>query len=483
MLAAQPAWAFQIQTPVTAGCHEEITLGATADAGFPDVATAPAATEDQHRAMDDLTFSLPHRDVWTLALLFGVRSNDVRDQPPTAIARLGDVHNDPDDQQAHCLRRPADDGPDGDAAAIAACRQFVLAELAAGHLLDDDLDTASAEPVSVYLAIRGKVTIELPAFAYHLGRALHAIQDGYTHVFRDDAGAITHVLNWVDYIDDYREARDGYHHVGALDDCRRDDVREERRVARAREASRLLVAAIADPAPGRRARIEAALDTILARMPGCDLANRYCAAPELDEEASYSTGCAAAGGSLAIALVVVAFALRRRRALVLALVVAPAVARAEPVRWHLDAKLGASLDETAAASSVGIGGDLGRWTAGLHVEWNPWFSLDAERAVPGSFNTYVSLARRWYVRPELAIYSRAELGTSTILFELVGIDRYTTGVYYGGVIVGLRIPVRRCIDLTFDPSHLAMPTPKLFGSGFPYYYGQWRVTVGLEARL
>jgi hypothetical protein len=39
----------------------------------------------------------------------------------------------------------------------------------------------------------------------------------------------------------------------------------------------------------------------------------------------------------------------------------------------------------------------------------------------------------------------------------------------------------RCVDLTFDPSHFAMPMPQLFG--FPFYYRQYRITLGLEWRL
>ena len=482
VLASRPARAFQIESPVTAGCHEEITARARTAAGFPDLAQAPAPTEDQQRAMADLVFDLPHADVWTLALLFGVRSNDVRDFAPKDTSALSGVHNDPADQPAHCLRRPADDGPDGDLGALAACRQFILDELAAGGLLDDTLDLAPREQVPVYLAIRGRVSIELPRFAFRLGRALHALQDGFTHVFRapDDGAAITHVLNWVDFIDDYDPERDGYHHIGALDDCRRDDSLAERRRQRAIVASSQLLAAIGDSAPGRRARVEALLDSILAHAGGCDRANDYCSATELTEEES--VGCAIAGGSSVLVLIVIGWlVVRRRGALALAVVLVPAAARAD-LRWHFDARAGASLDETALASSIGVGADHGRWTGSFHVEWNPWISIDAGRVVAGSFNAYAALARRWYVRPEVSIYSRAELGTSTLLFELVGIDQYTTGIYYGGVLVGLRIPLGRCIDLTFDPSHLAMPTPSLF-SGFPFYYGQWRLTLGIEARL
>jgi hypothetical protein len=417
-----------------------------------------------------------------MALLFGVRSNDIRDFAPKDTSALSGVHNDPKDQPAHCMRRLEDDGPGGDLGALAACKAYILGELEAGGLLDDVLDVAPNEKVSVYLAFRGRVEIELPSFAYRLGRALHAVQDGFTHVFRapDDSAAVTHVLNWVDFVDpdNYDVARDGYHHIGALDDCRRDDALQDRRRARAESASISLLTAIANPAPGRRARVEAALDAMFVHAPGCERSNNYCDALELGEEQTH--GCAIAGGSIALVVLVLGFIYRRRAAIVLVVALAPATVRAD-LKWHFDARGGGSLDETALATSIGIGADYSKWTGGFNIEWNPWISIDAQRIVAGSFNAYATLARRWYVRPEVSIYSRAELGTSTLLFELVGIDRYTTGIYYGGVLVGLRIPLSRCVDLTFDPSHLAMPTPNL--TGFPFYYGQWRLTLGIEARL
>src|SRR5688500_12272812 len=104
VLAAKPARAFLIETPVTAACHEDITRDAARRVAFPDPAAAPVPTEDHRRAMDDLTFTLPSRDVWTMAMLFGVRSNDIRDYPPTDVTRIGTVHNDPADQPAHCMR-------------------------------------------------------------------------------------------------------------------------------------------------------------------------------------------------------------------------------------------------------------------------------------------------------------------------------------------------------------------------------------------
>jgi hypothetical protein len=499
-LAPSEAAAFKIETPFTPSCHEDISLEAVTAAGFPDRVQAPAPTEDQRRAMNDLTFTLPRRDPWTLALLFGVRSNDIRDLPPGDVSGLVAVHNDPADQAAHCLRGPADDGPDGDLGALASCRAFILGELEAGGLLGDSLELGAVESVPVFLVFRGRISIDLPRFAYRLGRALHALEDSYSHTFRAaEDGAVTHVLNWIDHIDGEDDvAGNGHPHINALDDCSQDDPRMRRRQDRATAAATSLLAAIGDPSPGRRARAEAAVDAALARVAGCDDANDYCGAEELDEARTYG-GCAIAGGSGVLA-VAIALLLRRRRltsrrparlrrrgarttalAVVLgAIAFAPSPARADRY-LHLDGRGGVTLDEPAAAMMLGLGADRGANTFGFAVEWNPWFSVHAARASPGALDVYLTFAHRWYVRRELSLYSRVELGTSTILFEPVGVDRYSTGLYFGGVILGIRIPVRRTVDLTLDPSHLAMPTPQVVG--IPFYYGQWRMTVGIEARL
>lgn len=492
--AARPAHAFQIESPVTSGCHEAITLTAARAAGFPDPSQAPTPTEDQRRAMDDLTFTLRDRDAWTLALLTGVRANDVHANEPIDLAELVHIHNDPEDQPAHCMRKPEHDFAAGDAAALGTCRTFILGELEAAGLLADALDLSAVEQVPLYLAFRGRVDLGLPRFAYHLGRAVHALEDSYTHAFRDPAtDEVIHVANWVDSVDasDYIVARDGYHHIGALDDCAREDARERDRVARATAAVTRVIAAIADPTPGRRARVEAALDRALVLRPGCEHANDYCDAQELREETS--NGCAAgtggATGLVGLALLAGLVGRPRRRARHAALlaglaVLAPLSADADDntsVRWHLDARLGGALEHAAQATTIGVGADRGRFTAAVALEWNPWFSIDTTRAHAGAINAYATLARRWYDGPTFAIYSRAEVGTSTILFELVGVDRYNTGLYLGGALLGVRIPLGPRSALTFDPSHFVMPIPQL--TGFPFYYRQYRISAGLEVAL
>jgi hypothetical protein len=189
--------AFEIETPITDGCHEELTHESALAAGFPAFAMAPQATEEQSRAMNDLVFELPRSDPWALALFIGVRSNDLGNNAPTDLQALVHVHDDPAEQDAHCIRRPEDDGPEGDVGALAACRTFILGELEAGGLLEEMVDTSATEKVSSFFLYRGTYDVMLPRFAYRLGRAVHAVQDAYTHTMRDPAtGDVRHVLNY-----------------------------------------------------------------------------------------------------------------------------------------------------------------------------------------------------------------------------------------------------------------------------------------------
>ena len=467
-LITSRAEAFRIETTATPGCHERITLAASKAAGFPRVADAPAPTVDQHRA---ILGQVEREDVWTMTLVIGVRSNDLGAASSTDLASLAQVHDDPRTQQAHCLRREQDDGESGDTAAIAACRDFILGELAAGGLLDDPIDTSKQEAVTVALAVRGTVTIQLPRFAYHLGRALHAVEDSYTHAMRDpDGGRIRSVLDWIDWVGThYDEARDGYRHIAALDDCTSGTTLENLRVQRATDAATSLISAIAAHQP-----IDPVLDQILAYEPGCTIANQYCNAPELGEA---SGSCAAVHPGLLVALAALVL-LRRRAALVLVLLVGTAHA---DVAWHADARVGGSIDHAALAPALGGGADLGRLGLGAMIEWNPWLSLDVARGHPGALDAYGQVSWRWYKSAELALFSQGELGTSTILFDLVGIDQYSTGLYVGATLLGVSLPAGDRWRIIIDPSHFAVPIPQL--SIVPFAYTQYRVDVGVEYQL
>jgi len=494
------AFAFQIETPITAGCHEKITIEGMRAAGFPDLAMAPVPSEDQRRARLDLTFTLPtENDVWTMTLLIGLRSNDIRDLQLVDVAELVHIHDDPADQPAHCIRRAPDDYEEGDVGAIDACRGFIVDELEAAGLFADVPDLAAVERISVFLAFRHQVDLDLPKFAYHLGRALHALEDGYAHSMRNpDDGSVRHMTNWIDFATrlDYSAARDGYEHFSTVDNCLRETDVERHHVDRAREAVTALLTALAGPGDGaaRRARVGVVLDAAFSREPGCVYENTYCGAEEIAE---LKTGCSAthgAGGGAVLVVVALGFMLRRKRgaSLVMCGLLASRVAAADVESlteeqlhthdvWHLDLRVGGALDHGAVAMIAAGARDYMSWSFGGALEWNPWFSFDVKRAHAGAVNAYATVAHRWYDGPALAIYSRAEVGTSTIMFSLVGVDQYHTGLYIGGVLLGAAIKKRDDLRITIDPSHFAMPTPQL--GSLPFYYRQYRITVGIEYRF
>jgi len=93
MLAAlaSPARAWQIESPATTGCHERITARAIRLAGFPGGAVPPAPSDYDQRVIRDVPFSFPidgSEDPWNLALLVGVRNNDIEGNDPTDVAAL-----------------------------------------------------------------------------------------------------------------------------------------------------------------------------------------------------------------------------------------------------------------------------------------------------------------------------------------------------------------------------------------------------------
>lgn len=510
--AAGRAEAFTFASSVSSACHEDITLGALAQTGWPGGRRAPAFTADQRaRGRVDLPFRLrfPVDDPWTFALVLGVRDNDLRGHDADDLPGLASVHNDPDDQRAHCLRAPGDDGPDGDARALAACRAFMLEEVAAALGPGDAPDLDAEEPVRVALAFRGRVNLSLQSYGFHLGKALHALQDSYTHSFRaPDSGRVRHVLNFIDWslVPDYTAGRDGHRHLSPLDDCEAPTEGARRRVAGATQASAQLLDAVRDATGGRAgrlARVASVLDRALGRETGCTEANGYCGAPEL-EEAAAAEGCHArpsGAKGASVMTVLVAFALaavtRRRRGVTAAVVAALAVLgapeaaqaqtrtvvdrthEAPAARSGLDAMLGASMDRGAFAYRVGAHVNLGaRWRLGVWAEHNPWYSLSAGRVARGTFNAMLSGAYTWRRFEGLAVQTTVFAGLSALLVDLVGADAGAVGPLLGVNLLGLRVPLGGRLALLVQPTTLMFPVPQL--RGVPFYYHQYRFEVGLS---
>ena len=451
----------------------------------------------------------------------GVRDNDLKGRGSTDLQALALIHGDPSTQDEHCLRDLDDEEPDGTAPAVARCRAFILGRVgdALDHLASDgtpDAESRVALPVS--LAIRGEVSVPLPGFYVHLGQALHALQDSFSHSYRTaDSMAITTSLTWLHPIDDdLDESIAGPPHSSVLDRCVDLDELRAARLGIAGEASRALILAALGPGT-RDDRLAAAggvLDAYLTISPGCDESNAWCAAPEHAYATEPSAaGCSLAGGGgrsalgCALALLAALGARRRRRTgaagLAVALALASGAARAElhhkphvpdkvvtaeapesrfaeRSRLGLVVSLGGSLNHTAM--NAAIGGRLRlspRWLVGLDAEWNPWMSLEGEHVRAGAFNAYATIVRRWsMLSDQFDARTSLHVGTSTVLFDLYGVPAGTTGLFVGASLLGLEWHASRSISIILDPGDVAYPLPQLRGA--PFGYLQYRFSLSLQ---
>ncbi|MCC7540702.1 MAG: hypothetical protein IT379_31085 [Deltaproteobacteria bacterium] len=511
LVAPTAVRAFTFDSPVSDACHERITEDAVRETGWPDATPAPALGGMDRVIVNDLPFvyAAEIRDRWSLAITIGVRFNDLHGAAATDLPRLAHVHNDPNGQDEHCLRAPRDDGPAGDASALDSCRSFILSQVerALGDATSMDLD--SDERVDVRLAFRGTTPVPVAAFAFHIGRALHALQDAFTHTFRAPSDLrIRHVLNFVDWAvtDDATEARDGHPHISELDLCDGETEPRRRRVHAATDASIALLSAVFSPGTRaeRLARAAQVLDTALATEAGCTADNAWCGAEEPSEIAS----CAAAPGRsrtsalgwLALAAVVLAVVRRRARrwvrptvALVALAVLWPSSASAHPHPHH-HASHHARCCHLRGYAAGGVGIDRGgfamiagarmtlasRWTAGLSLEWNPWFSLEAREVARGVASVYGSIVFTWLRHERVELRSTLNLGMSVLLLRLVGAPAGSFGPFIGSSLLGVAIRLSDAWHLVVEPDDVAFPIPKV--TGVPYYYLQYRVLVGIEWR-
>jgi len=524
------AHAYTIQSEATKGCHEKVTREAwqNARAAFPETTAPLTATGDDQPLIDDLPFDVPRslRDIGSATLLLGVRDNDVKQHGPNDLENLSPVASDPALQPEHCLRAPDQDEPNGSRDAVQACREYIRSQLIAAL---DGLDAAgkpdaqNREKLSVALAIRGTTDVWVPAFFLHAGRAMHALEDSFTHTFRnpDAPGKIRVVLNFVEYSEGrLDESRDGPAHASEMDVC---DDPDELRTARhqlAVEAGTAALSALLDPKLKRAAK-ERAIDRVLDDYVSydtaahCNVDNHWCDAPEL----AYGTptlGCSATPGRLIhgagllsiVIVAVLAFGFRVRRAALVLLTLMGGLLVASPARAEdgsatsveSDASithapvmpadppgsflgriaLGASYDHPAFSGGAGVRYQFAKkWMLGFDAEWNPYFAITPGKLRTGSANAYFSVIRRYQlVRASVNIRTTASVGASMLLFDLVGADKYSFGPFVGVSFLGAEWKAARGVYLTIDPTYIALPVPSV--TGVPFMYVQYRFLLGLE---
>jgi len=507
---AAPATAF------VTDCHQGITTDAL-DAGlWPLGAASPPLSRDFVLLENELSIDVaPRVDAyWSLGTLLGNEYEDVGPNDAGDIIALADYAARPEKQPAHCLRRPEDDGSPGDASALAACKADILDQLATALGDGDTPDLTVTEPVRLHLVFRGDADIPLSRFSFHLGRATHALQDSFSHTFRSpDEQHVRSVLNWVDWIkggNGYAAARDGFHHIQALDQCGASNQGGLDRRAAALQATSQLIAAVADDSGGRvgrLARAGAVVDTWFGVDEICTADNHWCDAPE---QRLAAAGCALApagshGGmltTLAMAALVVAAGRRRsadassdtggdeRTTDDRAEVKGRVVAKAEPEeqralvsrRFGVLAGGGIALDNGGYQLVLGLRYDVSRnITVGASAEYSPWISIATGRTSRGTTNAYAVGIYRWDVRDYLELRLTLAAGVSVLAFDTWAAQSGSVGPYFAVSPLGVGIRMTGRLRLLIDPGEFAVEIPQT--TGIPLIYREHRFTVAVQANF
>jgi hypothetical protein len=286
--------AFYIQTVLSTNCHEKMTVSALGRTGF--LQTPPSPTHYDEVLFDNLQFDTDpfSKDIFTISLLIGARWNDLHGNSSIDIGELQEVHNTESHQREHCLRESDQDGEQGNVEAIEDCKDFIREIFE--NILTTATATGSLDPTirgdfPEYILYRGTMDVSLSVLYFNTGRAIHAVQDSFSHVYRTfttdsttNLKTIETVLNWPDYVrGEVDESMDGPEHSFTLDDCECDRASSSVTVDKAIEASTEFLALLSDADPNipdsldaRRIRLETFLTDWFTVQSGCNADNNFC---------------------------------------------------------------------------------------------------------------------------------------------------------------------------------------------------------------
>jgi hypothetical protein len=548
LTTARPAGAYTLASGFSESCHERVTLAAfavlieqldTSRVSLPaSELWRPVAAELAAAVLETMgqesTAPLTDQQKFVLfSAVVGVRSPDTAGHSVSNLdaLRRAQIDPDPTSQYLHCLRAAADDGPAGDLAVLRGAKELVRKLLTDAATAAQRTSAARNTTVPFYLDFYGQVEVEVDEAAYRSGRAMHVLQDSFSHTLRSaDAGTVNTVLNYLDGISGHlEESRDGMGHSDSLDDCHRQDLAPvvERAAAVSSAAARAVVmlardqdrtgldrglarcsAEETDPAscgwleyvPACEAALDAG-DGGAAQAQCCSSANGYCAAPLLGIAREQVTqpylqtvfGCAVARHTragalgLAVALLALAFRARRRRTAAVALVLI-AVAWGRPAaagEMFAAAEGHLSLLSDVPERSI-INATLGyalrggyrwdSWGVLIHVERNHWLPTELSRGIePGALNVGLGveyLAAGGRVRTSLAA------GPSFLWFDTALDDKGTVGLFVEARPAGLRWRVSDHLRVVLDPLSVALVAPVLGQPGIRQL--EYRTLLDLE---
>lgn len=275
---ALPAFAYSIATAFSSPCHEPLTAEAfqRARAAFPLERIPLPPTELERKVAEDFAKNFGPADVpkeyWyaQMSLIIGVRAPDTGGHSLLDLDNTRILHTVPTDQYTHALRAGEDDGAEGNETVAAGVRDTIRALMAqAREALSKPLDQ---QYLTVNYDIDGYGLVELRVWApaYFAGRSSHAVQDSFSHSFREDGfHRVVHFFNYADAITpSFNESRDGFRHSGSMDKCGHETAPL---TTAATEATTALLLAI-DSASA----LEVMLNDWETVSTGCSLENAYC---------------------------------------------------------------------------------------------------------------------------------------------------------------------------------------------------------------
>jgi hypothetical protein len=404
-------------------------------------------------------------------------------------------------------------------------------------------DPSLRTSASIWLSIRHHVDAPLPTYYLRIGQAVHAAQDSFAHTFRTpDQRQVTVVVNWIDEVEGHlHEETDGPPHASELDRCDDPDpLRTGRRMLATRAAEDLLRTTL-DPTLSRDQKMSAVtalVDGWLGYSPGCTFSDQWCAAPERAYGNRSLLSCDAGAGrvdgrlAVVVAVLMLAALRRRRRPRGVATLVAllatvsgqaraqeaappvieappeveplPPAVEAPPPAPHLPPPRttpvaepgppdrsaltwGGSLSGAGSGTNAAVAVALGfrlratlHWTFGLDGEWNPWLAINGStKARWGAFNGYgTAIYRVPLIYQAFNLRTSWSFGASHTLIDLYGVPQGTTGFYAAAFPLGVEWKASRLFYLVLNPLGFAAPVPQL--RGIPFWYPQYRVSIGIE---
>jgi hypothetical protein len=148
--------------------------------------------------------------------------------------------------------------------------------------------------------------------------------------------------------------------------------------------------------------------------------------------------------------------------------------------WGFTAMAGGAVDRPAGA--VTIGGRYRfteQWVVGLDAGWNPWIMTSPMTVRAGVATLAGTLIRRFPMKfDRVNLRTSLHLGVSTLLFDVYGAPKYSTGPYGAFSPLGLDYDLGHAVRIVWDPIEIALPVPLL--GQLPLYYEQFRMMLGIQ---